>query len=62
VAPPSALLMNNDSTTVFVEVAPWTFVRRTVELGHEDEDSVRIVSGLAAGDRIVVRGGVLLND
>jgi cobalt-zinc-cadmium efflux system membrane fusion protein len=62
VVPTSALLMNNDSTTVFVEVAPWTFVRRTVELGHEDEDSVRILSGLSAGDRIVVRGGVLLND
>lgn len=62
VVPTSALLMNNDSTTVFVEVSPWTFVRRTVELGHEDDDSVRIRSGLAAGDRIVVRGGVLLND
>jgi len=60
--PPSALLMNNDSTTVFVEVAPWTFVRRAVELGREDDDYVRIVSGLHAGDRIVVRGGVLLND
>jgi cobalt-zinc-cadmium efflux system membrane fusion protein len=62
VVPTSALLMNNDSTTVFVEVGPWTFVRRTVELGHEDEDSVRILSGLTAGDRVVVRGGVLLND
>jgi cobalt-zinc-cadmium efflux system membrane fusion protein len=62
VVPTSALLMNNDSTTVFVEVAPWTFVRRIVELGHEDDDSVRILSGLAVGDRVVVRGGVLLND
>jgi len=62
VVPTSALLMNNDSITVFVEVAPWTFVRRTVELGHEDEDRVRILSGLADGDRVVVRGGVLLND
>ncbi|MDR3454571.1 MAG: efflux RND transporter periplasmic adaptor subunit [Rhodoferax sp.] len=62
VVPTSALLMNNDSTTVFVEVAPWTFMRRVVELGREDGDNVRILSGLAAGDRIVVRGGVLLND
>ena len=60
--PPSALLMNNDSTTVLVEVAPWTFVRRAVELGAEDEQSVRIVSGLKRGERVVVRGGVLLND
>jgi cobalt-zinc-cadmium efflux system membrane fusion protein len=60
--PPSALLMNNDSTTVLVEVAPWTFVRRVVEIGAEDEQSVRIVSGLKRGERVVVRGGVLLND
>ncbi|MET3119026.1 cobalt-zinc-cadmium efflux system membrane fusion protein [Undibacterium sp. GrIS 1.8] len=60
--PTSALLMNNDDITVFVEVAPWTFVRRTVELGHEDNDKVTILSGLTATDRVVVRGGVLLND
>jgi cobalt-zinc-cadmium efflux system membrane fusion protein len=60
--PPSALLMNNDSTTVLVEVAPWTFVRRVVEIGAEDERSVQVVSGLKRGDRVVVRGGVLLND
>jgi cobalt-zinc-cadmium efflux system membrane fusion protein len=60
--PPSALLMNNDSTTVLVEVAPWTFARREVETGAEDERSVRIVSGLKRGDRVVVRGGVLLDD
>jgi hypothetical protein len=32
----SALLMNNDSTTVLVEVSPWTFERRTVELGYDE--------------------------
>lgn len=60
--PLSALLMNNDSITVFVEVAPWILVRRVVELGNEDGDNVRILSGLTAGDRVVIRGGVLLND
>ena len=60
--PASALLMNNDSTTVLVEVAPWTFVRRVVELGSEDGDVVRVTSGLQRGDRVVTRGGVLLND
>lgn len=60
--PVSALLMNNDSVSVFVEAAPWTFVRRAVEPGREDGDSVRIRNGLAAGERVVVRGGVLLND
>ncbi len=60
--PTSALLMNNDSTSVFVEVDPWTFVRRTVELGSEDGGQVRVRSGIQAGERIVIRGGVLLND
>ena len=60
--PTSALLMNNDSVTVFVETAPWTFERRAVELGREDNDTVRIVSGLSGNERIVIKGGVLLND
>lgn len=60
--PESALLMNNDSTTVFVEVAPWTFERRTVELSYAENDGARVLKGLKAGDRVVVAGGVLLND
>ncbi len=60
--PPSALLMNNDSTTVFVEVAPWTFQRRVVELGSEDGSRVQVMSGLKSGERVLIRGGVLLND
>lgn len=60
--PVSALLMNNDSVTVFVEVEPWTFMRRKIQLGSEDGDQVRVRSGLKAGERVLVKGGVLLND
>lgn len=60
--PQSALLMNNDSTTVFVEVAPWTFERRTVELSYGEGEDARVVKGLKAGERVIVAGGVLLND
>ncbi len=60
--PQSALLMNNDSVTVFVEVKPNTFVRKTVELGSENENDVQIISGLNPSDRVIVSGGVLLND
>ncbi|GAB2553428.1 efflux RND transporter periplasmic adaptor subunit [Rhodanobacter koreensis] len=60
--PESALLMNNDSTTVFVEVAPWTFERRTVELSYDETAGARVLKGLQAGDRVIVKGGVLLND
>jgi membrane fusion protein, heavy metal efflux system len=60
--PESALVMNNDSTTVFVEVSPWTFERRTVDLSYDESDGTRVLKGLKAGDRVIVRGGVLLND
>jgi cobalt-zinc-cadmium efflux system membrane fusion protein len=62
VVPSSALLMNNDNTTVFIETKPWTFTRRKIDPGVDVDDGVLIRGGLSAGERIVVRGGVLLND
>lgn len=60
--PQSALLMNNDNTTVFVEVSPWVFERRKVELSYDESADARVLKGLKAGDRVVVKSGVLLND
>jgi membrane fusion protein, heavy metal efflux system len=62
VVPTSALLINNDTITVFVETAPWTFERRTVRTEAELADSVVVTSGLDESDKVVTRGGVLLND
>jgi membrane fusion protein, heavy metal efflux system len=62
VLPTSALLMNNDRTSVFVAVAPWTFERHPVELQLEEGSWVAIRSGVKAGDQVVVKGGILLND
>ncbi|KTD35674.1 cation efflux system protein [Legionella moravica] len=62
IVPLSSILMNNDNTSVFIETAPWIFTRRTVVLGTEDGNHVRILSGLKAGDRIVAAGGILVND
>jgi cobalt-zinc-cadmium efflux system membrane fusion protein len=62
VVPSSALLMNNDRTSVFVATAPWTFERRTVDPDLGDGATVAVRSGLAAGDRVVIKGGILLND
>jgi membrane fusion protein, heavy metal efflux system len=62
VLPSSALLMNNDRTSVFVATAPWTFERRTVEPLLEESSQVTIASGLKAGEQVVVKGGILLND
>jgi cobalt-zinc-cadmium efflux system membrane fusion protein len=60
--PQSALLMNNDAVSVLVETRPWVFRRQAVQIGDETETSANILSGLKAGDRVVVRGGILLND
>jgi len=60
--PNSALLMNNDRVTVFVEVAPWTFVRRSVDIGYSEGDKTLVREGLNVGERVIAKGGVLLND
>src|SRR5215469_17022743 len=62
VVPSSALLMNNDRTTVFVATAPWTFERRTVQPLLEESTQVALLSGVQPGEQVVVRGGILLND
>jgi cobalt-zinc-cadmium efflux system membrane fusion protein len=62
VLPTSALLMNNDRTTVFVATAPWTFERRVVQPDLEEGTRVAIQSGLKPGEQVVVKGGILLND
>jgi cobalt-zinc-cadmium efflux system membrane fusion protein len=60
--PNAALLMANDTTSVFVEVASWAFERRTVEIAYQDGSVAAIRSGLDPGERVVVKGGVRLND
>jgi cobalt-zinc-cadmium efflux system membrane fusion protein len=60
--PTSALVMNNNSTSVFIEVAPWAFERRDVEISHQEGQDAVIKSGVNDGEHVVVRGGVRLND
>jgi cobalt-zinc-cadmium efflux system membrane fusion protein len=62
IIPNSAVVMTNDVTLVFVEIKPWQFEARSVELGSDEGERVRVRNGLKAGERIVVKGGVLLND
>jgi cobalt-zinc-cadmium efflux system membrane fusion protein len=60
--PTSALLMTNDATSVFVEVSDWAFERRNVEIAYQEGSAVAIKAGLRAGERVVVKGAVRLND
>jgi cobalt-zinc-cadmium efflux system membrane fusion protein len=84
VVPTSALVLKDDVTQVYVEVASAqppggtpavpgnagrtpavqgiTFKAVPVAVGFEQGDEAVVQSGLKAGDRVVVKGGVLLND
>jgi cobalt-zinc-cadmium efflux system membrane fusion protein len=60
--PTSALLMTNDATSVFVEVSDWAFERRNIEIAYQEGAAVAIKTGIRPGERVVVKGGVRLND
>jgi cobalt-zinc-cadmium efflux system membrane fusion protein len=62
VVPASALVLKDDENQVFVETAPWTFEVRDVDIGFQQGDQVVLTSGVKPGERVVVRGGVLLGD
>jgi cobalt-zinc-cadmium efflux system membrane fusion protein len=62
IVPASALVLRDDTNQVFVEVAPWTFEARPVEIGFQQDENAVIKSGVKAGDRVITKGGVLLND
>jgi len=62
VVPTSALLLKDDATQIYVETAPWTFQARTVDVAFQQGDQAFLAGGVKAGERIVVRGGVLLGD
>jgi len=60
--PTSALLMTNDATSVFVEVSDWAFERRNIEIAYQEGTAVAVKAGIRPGERVVVKGGVRLND
>jgi membrane fusion protein, heavy metal efflux system len=62
IVPTTALVLREETDHVFVETAPWVFEPRRVEIGFQESDQATVSSGLKAGERIVVKGGVLLND
>ncbi|WP_293979986.1 efflux RND transporter periplasmic adaptor subunit [Sphingobium sp.] len=62
VVPTTALLLKDDATTVYAEVRPWTFERHVVETGTEMGGRTVITKGIAVGQRVIAKGGVLLDD
>ena len=60
--PTTALLQSGFNTRVYIEKTPWRFEARTIRTGAQLGDRTEILAGIAAGDRVVVKDGVLIND
>ena len=60
VVPLSALVQEYGKSVVFLERGPGQFERREVTIGTRSGDVAPVLSGVQAGDRIIVDGAVLL--
>ncbi|PPV07515.1 cation efflux system protein [Xanthomonas bromi] len=60
--PDSALLQMGLYTRVFVETAPFVYRSRIVATGRALDGYTEILSGLKAGERVLIKDGALLND
>jgi len=60
VVPDAAVLREGSSAFVYVQQVPGHFVRRAVVLGRDTDHQLEVLSGLTAGDSVVVDGAELL--
>lgn len=58
IVPVDAVTESQGIYSVYVQIEPDAFVRRDVTLGDSDGLNVRILSGLEAGETVVVRGAM----
>jgi len=59
--PSSAVVVEGDHRSVFIEESPGKYTRRSVETGTDSDGAVVIRTGLKEGERVVVRGGLLIS-
>jgi cobalt-zinc-cadmium efflux system membrane fusion protein len=57
----SVLIKDGKESVVYIQKDALTFERRTVTVGQHVGGRIQIVSGLAPGDRVVVKGALLLD-
>jgi cobalt-zinc-cadmium efflux system membrane fusion protein len=56
------LIKDGKESFVYIEKDPLTYMRRTVVVAqHSENGRVRIVSGIAPGEKVVVKGALLLD-
>lgn len=59
--PRSAVLRHSGSPVVFVDRGKGSYAARNVQLGRLGDMDAEVIAGLAAGDRVVTEGGLLLD-
>lgn len=57
----AVLIKDGDKTVVYIERSEGVFEPREVQLGHAFLQRVEIVSGLRSGERVAVRGALLID-
>lgn len=60
--PTTAVVQVQEGSKVFIEVSPWIFEPHMVKLGTQVGALTEITEGIQAGQRVVSKEGVLLND
>jgi cobalt-zinc-cadmium efflux system membrane fusion protein len=58
--PSSAVLSDGDGSAVVLALGGGRFQKRTIEAGAEQDGRIHVVTGLAAGDQVVVDGALFL--
>jgi len=58
--PAKAIFMKQDESFLFVESAPGQFERKRVKVGAEKDGKVPVFDGVAAGQKVVSEGALLL--
>jgi cobalt-zinc-cadmium efflux system membrane fusion protein len=59
--PSSAVVAEGDRRSVFVEESPGKYIKHAVDTGAEIDGAVVIRTGLKGGERVVVRGSLLIS-
>ncbi len=59
--PSSAVVVEGDRRSVFVEESPGKYIKHAVDTGAEIDGAVVIRTGLKGGERVVVRGSLLIS-
>lgn len=60
--PVTSVIRDGETTSIWVEREPRVFERRSVQLGGESDGKVQVTTGLLAGERVVGRGAIFIDN